>query len=491
MVGQGKIKYTHLKDLKYIDAVLKETIRLHPTAPAFARQLREENDEPQPSLGGYALDPKWKVLALLPKLQQDPKVYGEDASEFVPERMLDGKFERLPKGAWKAFGTGERACIGRPFAWQEAMLVTAITLQHFDLKLDDPSYELQIKQTLTIKPKDFFMRASPRKGMTATSLPQMMMANDGVAPANKIQIDRKAEATSNAKEILILYGSNTGTCQALAQRLADDAEQHGLKGKVMDMDSGIQRIQQSTIALIVTASYEGEPPDNAVHFVQWLESLGQDASLEKLNFAVFGCGHRDWATTFQKVPTLVDEKLSALRAKRIVPRGFADVAQGDPFGDFDKWSDESLWPAMKVFSPDQASKTGQRVPHLEVEIRPSDRATQLRQDVEQGVVRDVKVLTASGEPQKCHMEILLPTDMAYQPGDYLAVLPLNPEPSVQRVMTRYHFPWDATAVIKSHGSSNLPKDTPVSVTNLLKGYVELAQPATKKVRLRQTVSVQI
>lgn len=55
-----------------------------------------------------------------------------------------------------------RACIGRPFAWQEALLAVAVLLQNFDFRLHDPSYELAIKSTLTIKPKDFYMHASLR-----------------------------------------------------------------------------------------------------------------------------------------------------------------------------------------------------------------------------------------------------------------------------------------------------------------------------------------
>jgi hypothetical protein len=43
-----------------------------------------------------------------------------------PERMLDGGFERLPPDSWKPFGNGMRGCIGRPFAWQESLLVVAM-----------------------------------------------------------------------------------------------------------------------------------------------------------------------------------------------------------------------------------------------------------------------------------------------------------------------------------------------------------------------------
>jgi cytochrome P450/NADPH-cytochrome P450 reductase len=42
-----------------------------------------------------------QVICLLGKIQRDPAVYGEDANEFRPERMLDEHFNKLPKHAWK------------------------------------------------------------------------------------------------------------------------------------------------------------------------------------------------------------------------------------------------------------------------------------------------------------------------------------------------------------------------------------------------------
>ena len=103
VVGTEKIKVDHLRELKYIDAVLRETLRLHPTVPAFARAVRPESPDPVPTLGKgeFALDKDKVIIALVGKAQRDPAVFGEDADEFRPERMLDGGFENLPSGAWK------------------------------------------------------------------------------------------------------------------------------------------------------------------------------------------------------------------------------------------------------------------------------------------------------------------------------------------------------------------------------------------------------
>jgi cytochrome P450/NADPH-cytochrome P450 reductase len=73
-----------------------------------------------------------------------------------------------------------RACIGRAFAWQEALLVMAILLQNFDFRADDPSYDLRIKSNLTIKPEGFYMRATLRKGVDASRLQERLSSQTGM-----------------------------------------------------------------------------------------------------------------------------------------------------------------------------------------------------------------------------------------------------------------------------------------------------------------------
>lgn len=103
VVGKDKIVSKHMNQLKYLEAVLRETLRLTPTAPAFSRGVRPENKEESPTIGGgkYSMPGTDGILCLLGKIQRDPKVYGDDANEFRPERMLGENFEKLPKNAWK------------------------------------------------------------------------------------------------------------------------------------------------------------------------------------------------------------------------------------------------------------------------------------------------------------------------------------------------------------------------------------------------------
>ena len=89
----------------------------------------------------------------------------------------------------------------------------------------------------------------------------------------------------------ILYGSNAGTCEALAASLASTASNHGYGPKIMPLDNAVGKIPMGQPVIVIISSYEGEPPDNAAHFVEWLEGLGEK-DLQGTHYAVFGCGNR-------------------------------------------------------------------------------------------------------------------------------------------------------------------------------------------------------
>ena len=195
----------------------------------------------------------------------------------------------------------------------------------------------------------------------------------------------------------------------------------------------------------------------------------------------------DWQATFQKIPTAIDNLFDEHGSKRLASRGSADAADNDIFNDFDGWVDRTLWPgiATEYGVEDEDTSESQS---LDIEISTNIRSSDLRQDVNEAIVKDAKVLTAPGEPEKRHIELQLPTDMTYRTGDYLAVLPLNSSEIVKRVMKRFSLPWDAKINIKEGQNTILPCSRDMSVFDLLAAYVELNQPATTKVQRCFTLS---
>lgn len=146
---------------RYLRRVLDETLRLWPTAPAFARSPREDT-----TVGGYRMRTTDWAAVLIPAVHRDPEVWGDDAEEFDPDRFLPERARgRLPH-SYKPFGTGERACIGRQFALHESILVLARLLHRYDLA-GDPSYELRVTERLTMMPEGFRLTLRPRVAVPA------------------------------------------------------------------------------------------------------------------------------------------------------------------------------------------------------------------------------------------------------------------------------------------------------------------------------------
>ncbi|KAK0952507.1 hypothetical protein LTS01_024796 [Friedmanniomyces endolithicus] len=480
VIGTESIQVHALQKLPYITACLRETLRLQPTAPAFSTTPLSPQGE---VIGGkYSVEHGQPIAALLSQIHLDPAVYGSDAEEFKPERMLDEAFKHLPPGAWKPFGNGARGCIGFPFAWQEIMMVTAMLLQYFDFAPQDQSYRLQIKSTLTIKPKDFFMRATLREGWTATKIERSLSGSIRTPASSKSQPAASSKPKTEGLPLSILYGSNSGTCEAFAQTLAADAGAKGFNASVQTLDSAKQSLPSGQPVVIITASYEGEPCDNAAHFYDWLQNMKDGEHIES-DYAVFGCGHSDWSKTFHKIPSSIDALLEQHGGSRMCARGSADAAKGDMMSAFQSWEDDVFWPAVqKKYGVSDADGASEAVGQgLTISVT-SQRASRLRADVSEAKVVETRLLTAPGVPEKRHIELQLPSEMTYRAGDYLAVLPLNPTETVHRVLSRQAFSlaWDALLQIDSKSNTTLPTEHPISAYDLFSAYLELSQPATKR-----------
>ena len=471
VLGSNIPTFEDIAKLVFLDQVLKETLRLWPTAPAFAVYPYDDT-----VIGGkYEIKKDESCLILLPSLHRDPTVWGPDVEKFDPGRFTPEAIRKLPPDAWKPFGNGQRSCIGRPFAMLESLLTLSMILQRFTLVEADPHYMLEIKETLTLKPEHFFLRVKRKSG-------EIHKKN----PLTKENLENKKPASTaiktNLTPLLILFGTNSGSSESFAQRIAADAAPHGYASSLHSLDEHIGDLPKEGAVIIVTATYDGEPPENAKKFAVWLETLGS-SSLKGVKFGVFGCGNKDWEKTYQFFSKHVDGKLANAGAERIVERGEGD-ARGDFFGDFDQWY-AKFWNQLgKTFGKDTKNVTSTALYDVvdATEIRPM---TLHQTDLHKGeILKNVELadLNSPDAESYRHVEILLPTGMTYKAGDYLAVLPINHKSNVERVLRRFGYDNESHIIIKKKGDSqsSLPTDYPINVSEVLANYVELAQPATRK-----------
>ncbi|OBA58396.1 hypothetical protein A5647_21230 [Mycobacterium sp. 1100029.7] len=111
-------------DDKYFEAVIKESMRLHPVFYAVARRLTEDTE-----LGGYRIPAGHTVFAGIGPVQSDPCQHA-DPKVFRPERFLDGS---ATASNWLPFGAGVRRCLGGGFAMMEATAILREVLLNYRL----------------------------------------------------------------------------------------------------------------------------------------------------------------------------------------------------------------------------------------------------------------------------------------------------------------------------------------------------------------------
>ncbi|KIN09100.1 hypothetical protein OIDMADRAFT_37983 [Oidiodendron maius Zn] len=477
VLGDKVITVDMLPKLVYLDACIKEAMRLNPPVNLFTRNPIEDR-----ILGGkYSIKKEIPVSCLLRHLHRDTKIWGEDAEVFRPERMLNGAFEALPKGAWQPFGDGLRACIGRTFSFQEMHISIAQVLQRFDIRKADSSYKLVMRSNMTTKPANFKIKVSRRPGRGIMfGIPGGTVV-DGAQRANRRQderVDRATNSNGPLKPITVFIGGNSGTCEGLAEDLAGKATDFGLAVDIKDLDEAVASLPTENPSIIITASYEDKPSDNAKKFVAWIEELSRkSAQLPKsTKYALFGGGNSDWTTTFHRIPKLVNDTLFKLGAERLVDADYANVKL-DLLGPWEDWSEKLCFSLC-----DDNSKS---LSHASagVDVCIEHATTWPQAGVENmGVVTLVsnyELADTSAGAAKRHVDILLPAGTEYIPGDYLFVQGRNPDDAVRRVMARFKLGQHDMLSVKSSKKTFLPVE-PMAVDHFLATRVELVAPVTRR-----------
>ena len=130
VLAGGRLERAHLPRLRYLDAVLKETLRFRPIMPIGGSRKVVRPFE----VGGFMLPPGTTVTNCMYLVMRRPELFPEPES-FRPERFL----ERQPDPwEWTAFGGGVRRCLGMAFALLEMKVVVATVLSMTHLRLAVP-----------------------------------------------------------------------------------------------------------------------------------------------------------------------------------------------------------------------------------------------------------------------------------------------------------------------------------------------------------------
>ncbi|MCZ8520371.1 MULTISPECIES: assimilatory sulfite reductase (NADPH) flavoprotein subunit [Paenibacillus] len=161
-----------------------------------------------------------------------------------------------------------------------------------------------------------------------------LMARSGAAvsaaPGAAASAVVPAAAPAVSKEITVLFGSQTGNSQSLAKKASKKLEEQGFTVTLSSMSdfkpNSLKKVQN--LLILVSTHGEGEPPDNAIAFYEFLHSK-RAPQLDSLKYSVLALGDTSYEY-FCQTGKDFDNRLEELGAKKLTPRVDCDVDFDEP-----------------------------------------------------------------------------------------------------------------------------------------------------------------
>lgn len=357
--------------------------------------------------------------------------------------------------------------------------------------------------------------ATPQQ-LVATTIPKPIT---GPPKKDKDFIKRMKETDKN---VILFYGSQTGTAEDYASRLAKEGQQKfGLKTMTVDVEDCnmalLDKFPLDCVAFFLMATYgEGEPTDDAVDFWELITSESPEFSagipveekpLSSLRYVVFALGNKTYEH-FNAVGRMIDNKLTEFGATRIGERGEGDD-DGSLEEDFLGWKDD-MWKAVcDAMQVDQSeAKDGDHVAAYKITELESCDSNKVFQGEYSGqalmvngtrqtydarnpyfspIVATHELFNTNMTDRNCvHMEFdISGSGLEYETGDHVAVWPMNAEQDVERLLKILGI-WekrDTIVSVESIDPSTTKKYTfpvPATYTTIFRYYLDIHAPISRQ-----------
>ncbi|MEK3780137.1 assimilatory sulfite reductase (NADPH) flavoprotein subunit [Paenibacillus sp. FSL R5-0810] len=278
-----------------------------------------------------------------------------------------------------------------------------------------------------------------------------------------------APAAAAPKEITVLFGSQTGNCHGLAKKLTKKLEETGMKVTLSSMSdfkpNTLKKLQH--LLILVSTHGEGEPPDNAIPFYEFLHSK-RAPQLDGLQYSVLALGDTSYEF-FCQTGKDFDKRLEELGGQRLAPRVDCDV-------DFDEPASEWMTQVLRSLnqSGGLSAASGEAAA---VALSESTESEYSRSNPFQAEVLENLNLNGRGsERETRHIEISLEgSNLQYEPGDSLGIYPENHPLLVDELITAMGWNADEEVVINKNGEVRKLRDALLrhyEITVLTKPLIE-------------------
>lgn len=290
------------------------------------------------------------------------------------------------------------------------------------------------------------------------------LAAAGQAPQQAPEAAKPSAGVASSRVLNVWYGSETGNARRVAEGLAEQAKAQGLSVKLASLADIRPRDirKQELLTLVVSTHGEGDPPEDAEAFHEFLHS-DKVPKLEQLQYAVFALGDSSYEHFCQTGRDL-DAALERLGGRRVLERVDADVDFEDAAAD---WQEEALKSFQELAGGEESTASGsEQAPHLAL-VSAGSREFSRDNPFEAELLASQALTVTPSNKSVHHVELSLEgSGLSYQPGDSIGVWAENSPALVEEILER-------TGI---DGESRVSrKDSTRSVREWLTGYLELTR----------------
>ncbi|MFC4024323.1 assimilatory sulfite reductase (NADPH) flavoprotein subunit [Oceanobacillus longus] len=294
---------------------------------------------------------------------------------------------------------------------------------------------------------------------------------NGETATNGIAVAAPPAVQIASREVTVLYGSETGTGQRLAEEAIGKLEGKNLKVKIAALDDfKTKDLKKVEDLLIISATHgEGEPPDNAISFYEFLHSR-KAPKLTDVRFSVLSLGDQSYEF-FCQTGKDFDKRLEELGGERLYPRVDCDL-------DFDEPAEEWIEGVLGVLNEAQESESSLAVQEAAGTIL-EERQVYTRTNPYMAEILDNLNLSGRGSnKENRHLELSLEgSNLVFEPGDSLGILPQNNPELVDQLIKEMKWNPDETVQVNKQGEIRSLREALLSnfeITRLTKPLLEQA-----------------
>ncbi len=251
-------------------------------------------------------------------------------------------------------------------------------------------------------------------------------------------------APAASVKALVLYGTESGNSEKLADRTAKEAKKKGIAATVKNMSDlkPADLAKHQNLMVVVSTWGDGEPPDTATAFYK--EFMAMDQRLPDLKFSVCSLGDTSYEK-FCQTGKDIDAKLEALGAKRVAARVDCDVDYEDAFTDW-------LTATLGAFAPTATAV----IEAPAAAAAPAATSYGLKNPFSAEVLENILLNGKGSAKETIHVELSLAgSGLSYEPGDALAVIPTNADNVVSDLLKAAQLKGDEEIDTKATGKKSL------------------------------------